>query len=360
MTTQEEATGSMRVLFAFVLAVVTAAMFARTGEAQECGGVHTTRPGQDFQNLAERYYGDERKWSILFTANRQAVGNDPTRLQPGTQLDIPCLTAVPRAPAKRLQQDDAELKLLTGGNYAPFTGRDLPGDGLITEIVNAAFESSPAPVTFSLTWADDWSQHLFPLLDEKQYDVGFPWLQPNCRENPGHKRCRNFHFSEPLFEMLVMLFVRKARPLRFDQDSDLHGTILCRPKGYYTHDLDRGDRRWLSDKHIDLVRADSPEDCFRRLQRGEVEGVTLNEFLGRTKLHEMGLSDAIVAVDRPVSIEGLHVIVSKTHPRGTTFMYRFNAGLQRLKKSDRYNEIVARHLSYHWEQISSASTATSN
>ena len=53
----------------------------------------------------------------------------------------------------------------------------------------------------------------------------------------------------------------------------------------------------------------------------------------------------------PLSRESLHVIISKTHWRGTTHLYRINAGLGALRDSGRYNEIVSRHLELFWEQV---------
>ncbi|MEP6068335.1 MAG: ABC transporter substrate-binding protein, partial [Paracoccaceae bacterium] len=76
-----------------------------------------------------------------------------------------------------------------------------------------------------------------------------------------------------------------------------------------------------------------------------------NEFLGAQKLHAMDLLGTIVPIDRPLSIQGLHVVISKTHWRGTSHLYRFNAGLRALKESDRYREIVNRHLSLFWDEV---------
>lgn len=340
------------------LLIVFVFVFAAFGNsqafAQRCGGVHVAQQGDTIYGLAETYYADGRKWTVIYYANQEILRNDPSRIRRGMRLQIPCLDRTEeaiRADETPLQREDAEMRLLTGGDYAPFTGRSLPGGGLITEVVNAAFEESPSPVSFSLSWESDWSRHLFPLLDNKVFDVGFPWLQPNCDTDPNHRRCKNFHFSDPLFEMLVLLFVRRDDNFKYASDRDIHGKTLCRPKGYYTHDLDRPGRRWISDRRINLVRGDDPADCFRRLQSGAVDGVTLNEFLGRLKVQELGLDQDVRALERPISIEGLHVLISKTHPRGTTFLYRFNEGLRRLKRSQRYNAIVSRHLSNYWRQI---------
>ena len=182
-------------------------------------------------------------------------------------------------------------------------------------------------------------------------DMGFPWLQPDCKKNPDNFRCANFHFSDPMFEMLVLLFIDTSRPLRFREDADIIGKTLCRPKGYYTHDLDKDGRNWLADGKIKLEQPVSVADFFEMLTAGQVDGVTLNEFLGWTKVKDLGLKGAVEPLKRPLSIEGLHVIISKKHWRGTTHLYRFNGGLQELKKSKRYDVIVSKHLGIFWSNI---------
>jgi len=337
------------------------ALAASAAAAEDCGVAHTVTEGQTIFEIAEVYYEDPSNWSLIYYANQSILGGSLFDIAAGTALAIPCgngeepvEAAAPVADPTPLQltwDETVEMRLVTGGNYAPFTDRDWLGEGMVTELVNAALEEMPDPVTYAIVWEDDWSQHLFPILDSKQADMGLPWLKPDCARAPDHERCANFHFSDPLVEMLVLLFEHKDRPVPFDTDADLEGRTLCRPAGYFTHDLDRTDRRWLETGFITLVQAESPDACFELLMTGEVDAVTVNEFLGLSKIAELGIGQFVQPVQRPLSIEGLHVITSKRHWRGTTFLYRFNAGLAALRASDRYDEIVSRHLDVFWSTV---------
>lgn len=325
---------------------------AGPGFGQSCDVNITTKDGDTFFSIAETAYGDVEKWSLIYYANQGLILKDPLVIPAGSQLFLPCLPGtVPVVDATPLQQSGAELRFLTGSNYAPFTDKAWPGEGLITELVNAIMEETPNPVPYSVDWQDDWSQQLFPLLDEARYDMGFPWLKPDCAADPGNERCANFHFSDPLFEMPIQLFVAAGSSFVFDSDADVEGKTLCRPKGYYTHDLDAQGRNWIKEGKITLVTPDSPDACFAALVAGEVDAVPENLFLGAAKIKEMGLRGKVKPLERPLSTETLHVIVSKKHWRGTTFLYRINAGLAAAKAKGRYDEIVTRHLAVFMEGL---------
>ena len=331
-----------------------AAFFGLASAAAACQPSVMIRPGDTLFSIAEEQLGDLSRWSLIFYNNPSIQGGSLMDLPAGTVLRIPCPETAVRAPDPTpLQAPDAtaEMKLVTGSNYAPFTDLEWPGQGMLTELVNAALETTPSPLTYSVTWENDWSKHLFPMLDSKEYDMGFPWFQPDCAGDPSNERCANFHFSDPLVDLVILLFARVDTPLVFGSDADLHGKTLCRPAGYFTHDLDRADRRWLTNGVVTLAQPATPDACFDMLMAGQVDAVALNEFLGVQKMFEMGLTEVVAPLSRPLSVEGLHVLISKSHWRGTAHLYRFNAGLAKLKQTDRYNEIVSRHLTLFWDQI---------
>ena len=336
----------------FLLSLFFAALtLLPTVAFSKCDVKYTTKAGDTLFSIAEAEYGDQDKWTLIYYSNQEVLRGSVLQVNAGMQLYIPCTPDSVQVDATPLKKDSAEMKLVTGGNYSPFTDQNWPGDGMVTELINAAMESTPNPVSYSITWEDDWSKHLFPMLDSKEFDMGFPWLKPDCASTPDNERCANFHFSDPLMKLLIMLFVDAGKPFAFNSDADIIGKTLCRPKGYFTHDLDRAGREWLKKDMITLIQADSPDACFALLQQGKVDAVTVNVFLGASKINELGLRGKVVPLERPLSEEGLHVVISKRHWRGTTHLYRINAGIAALKASGRYNEIVSRHLGIFWDSI---------
>ena len=348
------------------------------GAALACQPTVVVQPGDNLFSIAEDQFGDMSRWSAIFYNNPDVQGGSLLDIDPGTVLNIPCPGApapkpvpvaqppspsdpaprpVPAAPAQPkaapVQQTRNGIRLLARANYPPFSDQNWPGQGMLNELVGAAFGDSPDALPVSTTWESDWARHLFPMLDTKEFDMGFPWFKPDCASQPDNAWCANFHFSDPLVDVVILLFTQVGATLPFEVDADLHGRTLCRPAGYFTHDLDRPDRQWLTRGLVRLEQPETVDACFDMLLAGEVDAVALNEFLGVQKMFELDLTSQVTPLPRPLSVEGLHLVISKTHWRGTAHLYRFNAGLAKLRQSGRYNEIISRHLAQFWDQIKS-------
>lgn len=254
------------------------------------------------------------------------------------------LTVPLGSPANRTR-----INLLTGDDYAPFTDRQLPNGGLFTELVDAAMVSAGPENGFGINWVNDWSSHFEPLLSNAFLDMSFPWIKPDCDADPASYRCANLVFSEPMFEMLVLLFTNTSNPMQFSSDEDVIGKTLCRPEGYATHFFDHRGRHWLRDAKISLVTPASPAACFELLAQGTVDGVVMNEFTGREKISAMGLQGTIeVALGKPIAIDRLHVVAHKAHPQADELIAIVNEGLVGIRESGAYQRIVDEHMTRIW------------
>ena len=349
-------------------------MLSAPAFAQSCGGSYKISRGDTLSGVADKFYKDARKWSAVYNANVSTIGDSPNKIRVGQTIQLPCINGMPvgldgveavarpKAPPKaptptRVVKQSAspaalKVNLLTADDYAPFTDRKALNGGLVTEIVHAAMTQSSGDGGYDVHWVNDWSAHLDPLLSNAMLDMGFPWLQPDCAANPDQYRCANFNFSDPMFEMLVLLFTDRSRPIRFQQDSDIIGKTLCRPKGYYTHDLDKNGRNWLADGKITLTQPVSVADCFELLSEGKVDVVALNEFTGRKAIKDLDMGSRVDIVQtRPLSIEGLHVVVSKSHPDSDLLLETINSGLTEIKQNGTYQQIIDAHMSKIWSEL---------
>jgi len=334
------------------------AMFNTADAAPNCGEPYTVVAGDTLSGIARSAFRDTNLWPYIygFGDNAAVIGGNPSLISIGVNLTIPpCLKNDQQsveAPIvnDRLPRGDKTVEVLTAGDYAPFTDQNLENGGMLAEVVNAALGEADGSPDHSVDWVNDWSAHIDPLLRRHKYDMGFPWFKPNCDvpdqlSEDDRKRCE-FHFSEPLFNMLIVLFKRSDDSRSLVSDSDLHGTTLCRPAGYFTFDLTN--RGLVPDETIELEQPQGVGDCFHKLVDGEVDFVALNQFTGQSAIKEFGYDDVVSASEQLADTLGLHLIIHRDHPDALQLLEQFDSGLANLRKSGKYDDIVGRHLaSFH-------------
>jgi polar amino acid transport system substrate-binding protein len=365
------------VAWLFMAVIVgTTCLTTTRSSAQTCGADYTLKPGDTLASIARTVYGNASQWNIIYYANQDRLGDNATLAVPGLSLKIPCLAGAERpAAAAPVETSPAgasptaetapfqlssmlkRIEFLTAEGYPPFTGRDLPQGGMLIDILQEAMnlikEQSKGSFDYQVSWVNDWSAHLNPLLITRAFDAGIPWSKPDCAhpealDKAGQYMCQKFFFSDPLYESVTVLFVRNDGSFNFERDEQITGKTLCRTKGWSTYDLDKGGRNWVKDGKVTLLQPQRAEDCFRLLDEGTVDAVVIAELTGLAVAQAMGISDRIHAASRPVSIETMHVIIAKTHSSARTVLYYINNSLARLKERGAYDAITARHLEQFW------------
>ncbi|HUF86408.1 MAG TPA: transporter substrate-binding domain-containing protein [Thermohalobaculum sp.] len=362
------------------IALLTVAAAAPAQEPLPCGTLYRVQPGDTLHSIAVRAYG-EGNYLAIFEANRDILPN-VTRIEVGTQLLIPCLDGSgPRTRAEILPAPgqaatpapgvaetgrggqvgdaagdaadplaalpaDRELVLLTGPDFAPFVHPALPEGGLTTELVRLAFERAAPARSVRIVAAEDWRAHL-DLLARGDADLGFPWYRPDCAmtgrlDKAMQRRCADFTFSAPLFELPIAWYTRAGDPLAGAQDAGaLVGRRACRPASYFTFDLRQAG---LSPPATTLVFPPSAEDCFVLLEAGVVDSVTLARPQAAAEIARLGLEGRVAEIPALASVQTLHAIAPKASLEARAILAALDAGLAELRESGRWFEVVARHL----------------
>ena len=380
---------------AAALAALAALASSPPVAAQTCGTEYTIADGDTLGEIAARVYGDATRWTVIFYANQDRLGSNTTLLVRGQALRLPCIGRPADAAAgaagggdnaaggtatngaadgetgNRQAQDTGRpalsissmlrrIEFLTADGYPPYTGRELEGGGMITELISAALDvvkaESKGKLEYGISWVNDWSAHLNPLLSTRAFDLGFPWIRPDCvnlseLDQESQFRCRSFFFSDPLYEIMSRLHVRSDSPLASLERDALKGRSLCVPTGYTVRVLDAAGRSLLKDGIITLIRPADMEECFRLLDNGTVDGVVATEMGGLAAATAVGVRERLRTIDEPLGLDTLHVVVAKTHPFARTMLYYVNAGLKRVREEGAYEQIVERHLQRFWDAL---------
>jgi polar amino acid transport system substrate-binding protein len=367
--------GGLRRVLGIVVVVVAVGLL-RPGAviAQTCGSDYTLKEGETLAQIAGRVYGNPSQWTIIFYANQDRLGANVSMLVPGLALRLPCIGGAPQPVLPPLATTPAQppaasetaffissllrrVEFLTADGFAPYTGRSLEGGGMLTQVIGSAMglvrDEAKGRFDFGISWVNDWAAHLNPLLLTRAFDVGFPWARPDCDgtnlDQSSQFRCQRFFFSDPIYEVITLLFVRADSRIKSLRNEEVSGSTLCRPAGQPVHELDQSGRNWIKDGKVTLIRPPTVDECFRLLDDGTVDGVVEAELVGRASMTGLRLTEKVRMIDQPVALTTYHVLISKSHPHARTILYYMNTSLERLRESGEYDRIVERHLARFWE-----------
>lgn len=348
--------------------------------AETCGGSYRVERGDSLSLIADKLYKDAGQWTAIYRSNIDRISS-PDAIRVGQTYRMPCIgglpvgldggtpiaEAQPVAPVERprtvsageaqVQRQRAaearragvDVKLLAGDDFRPFTNRLQMSSGLITDLVNRAFAADDTLGQHKFYWVNDRSVHLDPMLSEGMVDLAFPWKKPDCEADAGQALCADYVYSEPMFEMLVVLFTASGSGVSYAGEDDLAGLRVCSPLGHGGGARQGQSSGYLTKVGARLQQPASAEACFARLVAGSADAVAMNEFTGRVVLKDMGLSDRVdLLLSRPLAIDGLHVVAHRSNPRAEALISAFDAGLEEMRESGEYLKVIDKHMSSIW------------
>lgn len=334
---------------------------AATAQAQsvECGAPYTVRAGDTLSRIANTVYGSASDFQIIYSANSTVIGGNPGVIQVGMTLDIPCLggdvtasTADTAAITEVVTTESLPapitdmIRVVAGGNWAPFLSEEQAQGGMLTEIVNVALDNAAGEPDYRIDFINDWGAHLQPLISDHRYDFSLAWFRPNCEivdrlSDDSKFRCNNLMWSETLFEQIFGYYTRVGQPTPAAY-ADMFGQTICRPAGYSLFMLEEND---LVAPNITMVLADSPQDCFLGLADGRYDVVALAVDTAEGVIASEGLTDQVVLNESLSQVLTVHAVISNTNPNAGAYLAALDNSLIEMKKSGEWFNIVRRHLS---------------
>lgn len=321
----------------------------QSAQAQQisCNSTYTTERGDSLSRIAERAYGSPSAYQSIFSVNPGKL-RSVNQVPIGIDLFIPCLDgseSVNGGLAPIAAATSNNIRILTGTNYEPYVGRDLPNGGFSTELVERAMQFNDQPADYRIDVIGDWGAHLSPLLSDGAYELGYPWFKPDCDQRDllgeaSQWRCDNLLFSDPLHEIVVTAYGPRAAPT-ISNPNDARGLTICRPSGFFTHDLEA---MGLNESTMTRVSPDTARQCFEQLRDGQVDLVTVNADTAENLISALSLSDQVQEQTALSSIQTLRVVGMRTNPQTRILLRRINMGLQGLVNDGSFRAIAATHL----------------
>ncbi len=236
------------------------------------------------------------------------------------------------------------MTFVTGNDFAPYADENLPGGGLFTQLVETAVRRAAPELEYKITFINDWGAHVEDLLPANIFDAGFPWAKPDCgvRSTLSESdlfRCDNFVFSVPFYEVVNGFYSKPGSGYDAAYEyAQFKGARVCRPEALSMTPLAAVG---LKEPLIELTRPESNEDCFRALEEGSVDIVSLGSKMAWDAIEVMGLQDSVVENPNLAHIDTLNVMIHKSNPNVKEYMTMLNAGLQIMRDSGEWYHIVS-------------------
>lgn len=377
--------------FGLLAAAISVGLSAGGAAAQDliCGGEYTIKRGDTLQKVVNRVYGPEHSYVLLHRANRDIVGRDPSLIEIGATIRIPCLeglvetsadgapeetqTAAAQAPATETTKrgptapapeaaepaaptpaptaaptSAAPLRIVTASGWAPYLDEDQAEGGMLAALLRAALARAAPASDYRIDFINDRGALLRPLIADGAYDVSLAWIRPDCETRGAHGpeptfRCDELAWSDPLFELIIGFYTRADAPAP-SAHRDLIGKSVCRPAGASAAVLEA---RGLFEPDIRLVAPESADDCFNMLLAGEVDAVVVATSTADDAIAALGAAGAVAEQPQLAAAAALRAVTSIHNPRKDDQLNAINEGLRLIREDGTWFEIVQRHLIAH-------------
>jgi polar amino acid transport system substrate-binding protein len=222
----------------------------------------------------------------------------------------------------------AEHLRLAGNPWPPFTDQRLPQNGLAVELVTTALQRAGHTTEYvEVPWA-----RALRGFQQGDYDVVVAaWYSP--------ERARYGRFSEPYLVNRIRFLRRAGTSFEFRGLDSLRPFSIAVVRGY-SYDP-------AFDKAPGLARVPVLEFAMgaRMLAAGRVQLTLEDELVARYHLRH-GLREirgAVEFVETPLSENGLHIMLRRSHPLHRQIVREFDAAIAAMKADGSYRRIFRRH-----------------
>lgn len=213
-------------------------------------------------------------------------------------------------------------------NWEPFFGPSLKDNGVVSEIVSSAFLQKNREIDISFI---PWSRALKTVKMKNNDVIMGLWYS--------EERGKDLLFSQPFMSNRVVFIKRKGDDFEYTDRYSLKGKQIGVLMDYaYEDDFNQStlfDRFQVRTLNINL----------KKLVAGRIELTLEDEIVAKDVLNKElpELKGKIAFTQNALVEKPLHIAVSRSHPQAKQIVADFNAGLEEIKKSGLYQQILKKH-----------------
>ena len=340
--------------------VILVALTPFAAAAQEACTTYTVQAGDTLGEIALRAYGSYN-YQMIFNANREVIAKNTISLPVGAQLVLPCedgrltpdaeLATVIERETERFEDNrsadrpyEPPLKFVTANNWKPFADESLEGSGIYVQMAATAMRRGGNDRDYKIAFIDDWDAHIDVLLPSGAFDLSIAWSKPDCTKIEllgefGVRMCTEFQFSVPIYEVAYSYHTLIDSPYaRARTFADYAGARICRPQGWSMNNIEV---EGLVPPVVTYVQPDTPLDCAKMLLAGEVDVYSIEVETSTANFEELGATDKVMLNPAITSFNTHHFVTSKANPRGREYIEMVDRGIDEMRQSGEWYDILA-------------------
>ncbi|UTW06267.1 substrate-binding periplasmic protein [Pseudomonas benzenivorans] len=222
----------------------------------------------------------------------------------------------------------AEALKLVASPWPPFNDHKLLNNGLASDLVGTALQRAGYASHYSeVPWA-----RAVKGLRQGRYDVLINAWYSEARSHFGY-------FSSPYLVNRISFLRRKGEAVEFRQLADLYPYRIAVMRDYaYSPEFDH-------DRQLTKVIVSGFQSGARMVYAGRVDMMVEDEFVARYHLGRTlrGIRDELEFVPKPLSENGLHILVSLGRPDHRRIAEAFNHAIEAMRADGSYAAILRRH-----------------
>lgn len=311
-----------------------------------CGETHVVVRGDTLQKLVDSVYGPDQSYMVLYRANRAVIGRDPSQIEKGQVLEIPCLN---EAGEPVDGNPDDRLRLVAGPARPPSLDETEGAGGVVTEIVRAALLREMPSDDFTIDFRQDGVAPLETFLGERAHDLSLAWVKPDCAGaaplgEEARFRCERLAWSDPIFEGVISYHTRAADASERLTHGDLIGKTICRPAGAALFMLEA---HGLAPPDVTLMRPETAKACFAMLTAGEADVVVAAAIAAEDAIRRLGVAGQVAEYPELADLATMHAVAPIDASAAREKLAMLNAGLAALREDGEWFAIVERRLAAH-------------
>lgn len=223
-----------------------------------------------------------------------------------------------------------ETVRLTAGEWSPYISETLDHNGLISQITKEAFALQNIEMKLGFyPW-----ERAYHLSKSGLWDGTIAISKTTERE-------QNYLFSEPIYTGKYVFFHLKSTPFTWQTYKDMGHLRIGAGRGFGGMG-----QEFLSAEASNVIKVDRVTtmlQAFNMLFLGRVQLVPSDLEVGYVLLNknfDKKQTAQITHNNHIIQLTKYHLVMGKSSPKSADFIKKFNLGLNALKKSGRYNQII--------------------